>query len=243
LADWIDKRSEYLDELLRQEGRGATRECYICGSADAYYRCRDQCMGHWMQCRACILKAHQLLPLHWLEWNSETKCMRRTSLKRLGLVVQLGHRPGHACLQFKAAHSDFTVIETNGVHIVRVNFCGCGEGAPETRQQLMRNGWWPGSVKDPQTCATMTCLRQYYKLNACSKVSVYEYYRSLERLTDDTGTISIVEKRRVFTTIVRQYEHLELLKRGGRGHVNDGIRMTPAGALVGVGVLGPARLG
>ena len=57
-----------------------------------------------------------------------------------------------------------------------------------TRQQLMRNGWWPASIKNPQTCATIACLRLFHKLNACSKISVHEFYRAIERLTDNTGT-------------------------------------------------------
>ncbi|KAL1658094.1 hypothetical protein GGF50DRAFT_67967, partial [Schizophyllum commune] len=158
-------------------------------------------------------------------------CFRRTSLKRLGQVVQLGHRPRERCLQPIPSHSDFTVIHTNGIHLVNVVFCGCGRGAQHTRQQLMRVGWWPGTAKNPQTCASIACLRQFHKLNACSKISVHEFYRSIERLTDNTGTQIITDKRRVFGSMVTQFRHATMLRRFGRGHANDGVDTTPLGAL------------
>ncbi|KAL1658224.1 hypothetical protein GGF50DRAFT_67680 [Schizophyllum commune] len=231
-AEWEGLRSEYLDELLRYEGRGGQTRCRRCGSDDALYRCRDQCTGHWLHCRGCIVEVHKLTPLHWLEeWNATQQCFRRASLKRLGQVVQLGHPPGEHCVQPIAAHSDFTVIHTNGIHLVAVRFCGCGRGAPTHRQQLLRAGWWPGSIKNPQTAVTISCLRQFHKLNACGKISVYEYYRSVERLTDNTGTQSLPEKRRVFGNVVNQFRHTCMLMRAGRGHVVDGVNTTPAGGL------------
>ncbi|KAI4517411.1 hypothetical protein K525DRAFT_210959 [Schizophyllum commune Loenen D] len=234
VTEWEGLRAEYLDECLRFEGRGSRRQCLACGAVEARYRCRDECMGHWLHCQDCIVKAHRMLPLHWIErWDNEGTCFRRFSLSKLGLQVQLGHPPGDSCLQPIPAHHDFTVLHTNGIHIVSVAFCGCGNGPPHHRQQLMRNGWWPGTSKSPQTCATLACLRQFHKLNTCSKISVYEYHRALERLTDNTGTvvIHVREKRRVFGDIIYQYRHITSLERGGRGHVDNGVVTTQPGAL------------
>ncbi|KAL1741225.1 hypothetical protein HDZ31DRAFT_84959 [Schizophyllum fasciatum] len=158
-------------------------------------------------------------------------CFRRSSLKHAGQIVQLGHAPGESCLQPIRGHADFTVIDTTGIHIVSVLFCGCGRGAPSHRQQLMRNGWWPGSIKNPQTCATFACLQLFRKLNACSKISVYEFCRALERLTDNTGTVHIKEKRRVFGNMVNQNRHVTMTKYAGRAHANNGIDTTPLGGL------------
>ncbi|KAL1743894.1 hypothetical protein HDZ31DRAFT_83073 [Schizophyllum fasciatum] len=231
-AEWVSFRSEYLDEAIRYEGRGPSKSCYGCGTSDAPYRCRDQCIGHWLYCRECIIKAHELTPLHWLEeWRPDIGCFRRTSLKNVGQVVQLGHPPCEYCLQPVRSHADFTVINTSGIHIVSVLFCGCGRGAPSHRQQLMQNGWWPASIKNPQTCATFACLRLFHKLNACSKTSVHEFCRALERLTDNTGTVNIKEKRRVFGDIVNQHRHVTMMKRAGRAHVDNGINTTPQGGL------------
>ncbi|KAI5888639.1 uncharacterized protein SCHCODRAFT_02587995 [Schizophyllum commune H4-8] len=230
--DWESVRSEYLDETFRYEGRGSRTSCSGCNSQDAFYRCRDQCMGHWLYCRDCIVKAHALLPTHWLEeWNPEHECFRRSSLKRLGQVVQLGHPPGECCIQADRGHSDFTVIDTNGVHIVAVQFCGCGKSAENHRQQLMRVGWWPGTIKNPQTCATLACLRQFHKLNACSKISIHEFWRAIERLTDNTGTIHIKSKRQVFASMINHFRHVVMLRRFGRAHVDDGVSTTPQGGL------------
>ncbi|KAI5822511.1 hypothetical protein K523DRAFT_358333 [Schizophyllum commune Tattone D] len=232
VAEWESLRAEYLDECLRFEGRGVHRRCLTCNSVDARYRCRDECMGHWLHCQDCIVKAHRLLPLHWIErWDDQDMCFCRSSLSKLGLRVQLGHLPGDSCLQPVAAHHDFTILHTNGIHIVSVAFCGCGNAPTHHRQQLMRNGWWPGTSRSPQTCTTLACLRQFHKLNTSSKISVYEYHRAIERLTDNTGTILIHEKRRVFGDIVYQYRHIASLERAGRGHVNNGVVTTQPGAL------------
>ncbi|KAL1658134.1 hypothetical protein GGF50DRAFT_67861 [Schizophyllum commune] len=186
---------------------------------------------HWLEVRVHVGYATDYRLTCQQEWHPNQECFRRTSLKRLGQVVQLGHRPHETCLQPIAAHSDFTVIHTNGIHLVNVQFCGCGKGPRHTRQQLMRNGWWPASVKNPQTCATIACLRLFHKLNACSKISIHEFYRAVERLTDNTGTQHITEKRRVFGDMVNQFRHTTMLKRFGIGHTDAGVDATPPGAL------------
>lgn len=59
-------RDEYLDEVLRLDGRGRlgrTSQCATCSQAGAEYRCSD-CLGGKMVCKACVIEAHSLLPLH-----------------------------------------------------------------------------------------------------------------------------------------------------------------------------------
>ncbi|TRM58946.1 hypothetical protein BD626DRAFT_573203 [Schizophyllum amplum] len=236
IGHFLPLRSEYLDEVLRWESRGQRhflKCCRGCGAAEPRFRCRDECMGRWMFCRACIVAHHAYTPLHWVEeWLDEQLCFQRTCLKALGLRVQLVHPPGDPCDLPAPAHKDFTVIHSNGIHHVSVNFCRCARGRDLLpRQQLMRNGWWPASVASPQTCATIACLRQFHKINVLSKVAVYEYYRALQHLTDNTGASRVIDKRRVFMFIISQYRHIQLLKRGGRGHVLDGVATTQQGQL------------
>ncbi|KAL1698300.1 hypothetical protein EV121DRAFT_161860, partial [Schizophyllum commune] len=229
-------RQEYLEEVLRWESRGPrqfSQQCRGCGGEEALFRCRDGCMGRWMFCKACIVTRHAHCPLHWIEeWLVDRSYFRRTTLQDMGLRVQLMHPPGDHCIAPASADKDFTVIHHNGIHRVSVDFCHCGRGqGVHHRQQLMRNGWWPASVANPQTCATIDCLRQFHKINNLSKVAVYEYYRALQQLTDNTGANTIQDKRRVFMFIIRQFRHILLLKRAGRGHFADGVATTQDGQL------------
>lgn len=73
MAAWIPFRDEYLDEMLRLEGRGDARlykTCSICReeAAEAEYRCAEQeCSGGGLMCKQCTLLTHRLMPLHWIE--------------------------------------------------------------------------------------------------------------------------------------------------------------------------------
>lgn len=109
----------------------------------------------------------------------------RTSLRELGLRVQLGHAPGRACPTKQAVNTGFRVIHSNGIHAVAVDKCRCH--GVEVRTQFMRIGWWPASTVEPKTCATFEVLRHFHILNLQGKVTVYSFYRALEHQTDNTG--------------------------------------------------------
>lgn len=71
LSAWIPFRDEYLDEMLRLEGRGGQRfheRCFMCLESGPEFRCMDhECSGGGMMCKRCILATHKRLPLHWIE--------------------------------------------------------------------------------------------------------------------------------------------------------------------------------
>lgn len=48
--------------------------------------------------------------------------------------------------------------------------------------------WWPATVTNPKTAATFRLLEWFHILGNQSKVSVYEYYTSLTRRTDNIGS-------------------------------------------------------
>ncbi|KAI9060074.1 hypothetical protein FKP32DRAFT_1679355 [Trametes sanguinea] len=50
------------------------------------------------------------------------------------------------------------------------------------------------------------------------KISMYDYYTSLERMTDNTETAKAVDRYRAFMRIVAQWLHLMMLQRTSRGH-------------------------
>ena len=155
-----------------------------------------------MYCQQCIVSCHEALPLHMLRvslvfhvfgtfYNSDKEWtglywVRRT-LKELGLVIQLGHRPGEQCYLPKAPYADdFVIINSNGIHSVALRFCGC-ETAGSHLQQLLRFRLFPATTDKPKTAATFSVLEEFHLLSFESKVSVYHYYNALARRNNGAG--------------------------------------------------------
>ncbi|KAJ7096175.1 hypothetical protein C8R44DRAFT_644543, partial [Mycena epipterygia] len=225
---------EYLDEMLRLEGRGsqdAYTKCAKCGEADPLYRCAQQlCHGAWMFCTKCTVENHAQLPTHWIEcWNGSF--FERKSLNvDLGLKVQLGHPAGIWCPTATEAHQKFVVIDVTGIHTIALRFCAC-DGRLMHRQQLMRVRWWPATALDPQTCATFAVIRLFQLLNCLGKVTGYDFLCSLELLTNNDG-LDPPPELRFCRYIVRQYQMMLMMKRAGRGHSDTGVHGTAQGELV-----------
>ena len=177
-------------------------------------------------------------------WNG--LFFQRSSLKTLGLRVQLGHPPGHYCPTKQPGHKDFAVIDTNGIHSVAVDFCRCVH--VEHRSQLLRIGWWPATPLEPQTCATMAVLRHFHLLNLQGNITGYSFYRALEYQTDNTGldppsvnsfSLSFIflgllrpqDRLPAFMLMIREWRHIKMVKRAGRAFDPGGIAATAPGSL------------
>lgn len=66
LRTWIPYRDQYLDEVLRLEGRAwarTTAQCPRCTGAVPTFRCTD-CTGGDLLCQGCLVEIHAHLPLH-----------------------------------------------------------------------------------------------------------------------------------------------------------------------------------
>ncbi|KAJ7138998.1 hypothetical protein C8R44DRAFT_528985, partial [Mycena epipterygia] len=153
LAKWVPLRDEYLAEFLCLEGRGAVALdfCPACPrlaakrAANPLYRCTN-CFSLDLVCASCCLRLHRIevsgislvLTQHDSTWGIAL-------VWGLGLWVQLGHSIFSTCGTPVPGHQEFTVLHTNGLHRVAVDFCGCAEwhlaGTP--RQQLLRMSWFP----------------------------------------------------------------------------------------------------
>ncbi|KDQ53066.1 hypothetical protein JAAARDRAFT_137762, partial [Jaapia argillacea MUCL 33604] len=113
------------------------------------------------------------------------------TLQSLSLVIQLGHPLGQRCGYGHVGHKDFVVIHTNGIHQVTLWFCSCGRKPALKWTQLLRASWWPATPLNPQTCAMIQVLRQFQMINLQGKLSVYDFYRTLELQTDGTGLLKV----------------------------------------------------
>lgn len=117
-------------------------------------------------------------------WNS--RFFESTTLQSLSLVVQLGHHHKERCPVPALAPRSFVVIHTNGFHPLTVQFCECdNQAAAGTRvQQLLRYELYPATLDDPSTCCTFRLMETFHLLTLQSKVTVYDFYVSLQKMTD-----------------------------------------------------------
>ncbi|KAJ7248075.1 hypothetical protein C8J57DRAFT_1673431 [Mycena rebaudengoi] len=235
LKQWvIDHRDEFLNELLTWEGRGVHRHVAVCSDCSAGktadHRCVDCLGGGQLLCQDCIVRRHGQLPLHRIQvWMGEF--FSRTTLRALGLRMQLGHWEGsdHRCALPERVRDDvFVIVDDHGVHEVALDFCGCGHGGSHNAQ-LLRGGLYPATTTNPRTAATFAVLRRYHLLSFESKCSNYEFYHSLARESDNTGLNPPRNRYHEWRRMTREWRNLQMLKRAGRGHDPAGPEGTKPG--------------
>ncbi|KAG6807687.1 hypothetical protein H0H92_006699, partial [Tricholoma furcatifolium] len=161
-------------------------------------------------------------------WNGTF--FERSDLKSLGLRFQLGHRPGEPCPNPHPCHNDdFVLLDTSGIHSIGLDFCGCGASTQSHVAQLLRSRLFPATVINPKTAATFSVLKSFELLSYESKVSAFQYYTALSRLTDNTGLKIPKDRYLSLLVMIREWRHLKMLKRAQRGHVKQGIATTKPG--------------
>ena len=81
------------------------------------------------------------------------------------------------------------VMYTNGLHPVNVLFCQCDNlhQAGDLVQQLLQYELYPAMVTNPTTCFTFRLLDTFQLLTLQSKISAYDFYKSLDYMTDNAG--------------------------------------------------------
>lgn len=165
-------------------------------------------------------------------------------MKDLGLNVQLGHPVSEKCCRpWSVLKDEFLIVHINSIHVVGLTFCGC-ETAETHSRQLLRMCWLPTTSDQPRTVATFHVLENFHILSLESKLSCYEYYNALSRHSDNTGLnppkvcliamfqfgmLSLQARYEQFLRLVRQWRHLKLLKRSGRGHDPTSVLNTKEG--------------
>ena len=168
-------------------------------------RCKD-CFGGDLTCAACCVRNHGHNLLHIVEvctftffstlnlfiytvqrWTGAH--FERTTLNELSLCIQLGHSPDSQCFNPKPAVRNFTVIHTNGLHRIVLDFCECDHSAEAGSQveQLLRAQWYPATYLSPGTCSTFAVLDLFSMMNLQGKIAGFDFYEALDNLTDNTG--------------------------------------------------------
>ena len=127
-------------------------------------------------------------------------------------------------------HMSMLVLHTNGIHDVAIQYCGCSRAIPN-HTQLLRRRLYPASQINMKTCAIFELLDLLHKLSLNTKASTYDLYRSLEKLTNNTGIGVPKSRYRALYHMVLQWRHLKMLKWGGCTHDPSGVAGTQPGAL------------
>ncbi|KAG6836043.1 hypothetical protein H0H93_012007 [Arthromyces matolae] len=233
LLTWKDSyRDAYLDSLLTLDGRGrfVGKGCVGCGEKTTGYRCLD-CHGRRMICEECVIERHQREPTHrlevWAKNHFKKISFGSINAESSKMIFQLGHG-GLSCPFAQPGHKDFVLLHVNGIHTFQINYCGCN---PEYQpyQQLLDVAWFPATPLEPQTAATFDVLRQFHVLNLQGKVSGYDFYKSLELLTDASRLSKMPDRLQPFMNMVREWRHLKAAKRSGCGHTGQGLENTSRG--------------
>ena len=143
----------------------------------------------------------------------------------MGLRVQVGHT-NSTCVSPQPGHKDFTVLHTNGLHHVAVDFCGYDQWKISNRQQLIQSEWFPTTVHHPQTCATFRLLELFHVVTLTGKLSAHEFYKSLEYLTDNTELDIPKVSQMLFLACVESHDHPFVSDALQVSHANDS-RISP----------------
>ena len=141
------------------------------------------------------------------EWTGTF--FRKSALRDLGHRVQLGHQPGDTCTSPQRSTCPFTVLHTNGIHQIDVWFCGCDLATRhgDRVQQLLWRRLFPATSTDPQTASTFALLEYAHVLSVQSKLSLYDFYLSIEIITDATRVSGV----KVCSAVVICYAHSYLM--------------------------------
>jgi hypothetical protein len=144
------------------------------------YRCLEcfNCLN--VICSNCIVARHHQQPFHRIQKWTGTH-FEVASLHNLGLVLYLGHN-GSSC-PASCNLINITVVHLNGLHTRAIQYCDCNDLIPNY-QQLILARLFPATIKMPRTVFTFQLLETFHQLSLSSKITPYDYFNSLTKLTN-----------------------------------------------------------
>ncbi|KAF7299522.1 CxC2 domain-containing protein [Mycena indigotica] len=189
MQEWmLHQRDAYLKILLSREGRGQQADfCAECQEEGPIYHTSTTSIAYHQGRPPIFLTRHHSYGFRATR-SGQASTFARTSLKSLGLRVQIGHPVGQRCDRPIPAWEGFVLLHINGVHDLAVNFCGCHKTEDPYYIQLLRMGWYPSIFESPRTCASFAMLDTFHALTLSGKITPYDFYHALEDITDGAGT-------------------------------------------------------
>jgi CxC2 like cysteine cluster associated with KDZ transposases len=215
LQEWKHKhRQTHLAKLVELEAPPANKLCINCQQCPGLYRCLDCHLGQRLLCKKCCLRVHQHNPFHKIQyWTGQF--FDRADLGELGLIIHLGHdgnpcpqpttSPSWEDVEddnmqidkdddimveenlddFSQSRTTTMVfVDSSGIYRRHVYWCQCSATATH-ETQLFNMRFFPATSSRPTTAFTFTVLHQFYIEAMECKVSAFNFYSKLRRLTDN----------------------------------------------------------
>ncbi|KAJ3493118.1 hypothetical protein NLJ89_g11089 [Agrocybe chaxingu] len=227
LEDFVDALPTILSHVMDEYSSPLLGMGCSCGVPGALHStlCRE-CFGYELSCSECFLQRHSNAPTHWAEvWNDGGQYFVRHDISTLrpgGYAIHLGHC-GNTCPNPASdANLLFHLIDVNGVHETKIQFCGC-PGALERPYQLLTHRLFPATLRQPKTAFTFQTLKTFHILHLESKVAAYDFIGSLRRLTDNMFAHKTPDPYPQFRLVVRVWRLLTATKRLGQAHGIDAL--------------------
>ncbi|KAG1863081.1 hypothetical protein F4604DRAFT_1587244, partial [Suillus subluteus] len=236
IAEYLAYRDVYLDIILDSETFARAGICETCQSAEATFNCVT-CTGDHGWCRPCLIRSHQSLPFHKIQfWNN--MCFHDITLAELGFIWYLGHGgepcPSHGALEIDGLQDEraddvteagslphdttpITVVHSSGVFTHVVSWCCCLGSNPQ-HLQLLRAGLFPASSTWPRTAFTFEVL-DHFLIDALEcKTSARSFYEKLTRLTNNAFPDTVPDRYHELMRVSRLWRDLRNRKWFGFGH-------------------------
>ena len=110
-----------------------------------------------------------------------------------------------------------TIVDTTGIHEMRVRFCRCQSLKVQPLQtQLMNMGMYSSSSKRTRTVFTFRALHHFDISNLEGKTTAWQYYCTLQRLTSNVFTDTVSDRYRELMRALRQWRDLSNRRRAGQ---------------------------
>ncbi|KLO06221.1 hypothetical protein SCHPADRAFT_946269 [Schizopora paradoxa] len=229
LADFIPFIDDMIDIII-ENGAHPSTGLPCCNSKNPrLHRCRD-CFDPTPLCRDCIVAQHRSSPFHAIETWTGTH-FRKSSLFDLGFKLYLMHG-GDRCPYSKqdAPGDNMEVVDTNGVHFVRIVKCYC-PGRLSRLLQYTKSKLLPATAKEPRVCFTFDLMKDFHVHSHTSKKSAYDYMQAIRRKTNVLVS-DVTDPYPQFMRATRLWRFLTIEKRSGRAFGLDNfVKFRPPGSV------------
>lgn len=120
-----------------------------------------------------------------------------------------------------------TVVDTTGIHELRVRFCQCKSLKINPLQtQLMNMGLYTSSSKRTRTVFTFRVLHHFDITNLEGKTTAWQYYSTLKRITSNVFADTVSDRYRELMRALRQWRDLSSRRRAGQP-VDPSVHLKP----------------
>jgi len=185
----MQNEDRLLNWMLERHADASIGQACSCGNPDSQRTTRCYDCDHPSSCSECYISTHQSSPTHWAEvWNPQLGFFVRHDISMLrseGYSISLGHSGLPCPSSADSTAVNFHLIDTNGIHQTRIQFCYC-RGDPDRSEQLMRARYFPATPLRPTTAFTWQVLHLFHLQQLEAKISAYDFVGSLRRMTNNS---------------------------------------------------------